>query len=134
MFYNEWEREPGQEHPIDLLVRQRVNRRDLERSAARYSGAILKALGKQSALWHRYEVVKGNLTRLREETYFDLGVEHGLAVAAMNGLQSRTPAVERLTKRLLQLVRTEGLNAVESTTAIVLVVWTLLSETKGKQK
>lgn len=87
---------------IDLAIQARVGRRDLCRTLARASMAIITALGPRMRRWFASERAKDDLAALREAAYFDVGVSHGVTAAAAHEMRALPPAVERIAWRMLK--------------------------------
>ncbi len=127
--YRSLEVDPSYEHAIDQRVRIRVGRRDLQRTVADTSTAIVKALGKrQRRLWFRYEHAADRLRALREAAYFDAGVEHGAAAARAEATKGGRRAVRKLAERLVVEALRGGLERGETAAAAVLAAWAMIGE------
>mgnify|MGYP007112196200 CR=1 FL=1 len=114
------------EHPADTLVAQRVGARRKLRRLANLSAYIVKELGRESKLWFDYEELKSEQSARREEAYFDLGVEHGLAASFGDELNESRSEVRKLAERLLRDALSSGLAPEEAASAAVLAAWSLL--------
>lgn len=126
LFYRDLDSEQ-EEHPVDRLVEARVGMRTIRRRLAKLSDAIVRALGLGSKqLWFDYEDAKGNFDRAREEAYFDVGVEHGLAAVHANELAEPRQEVRALAQRLLREAMASGLAREDVAAAAVLAAWSLL--------
>lgn len=125
LFYRD--NDPGlEEHPIDRRVHERVGKRSVRRRLAQLSTSIVQALGPESKLWFDYEQTKGDLCARREEAYFDLGVEHGLAAARAEELEESRREVTHLAERLVREALSSGLGPEAAASAAVLAAWSLL--------
>lgn len=125
LFYQDLDSE-NEEHPVDQLVEKRVGRRATRRKLAELSQAIMRALGANSRLWIKYEQTKADASSAREEAYFDLGVEHGLAAAHANELTEPRRQVRALAQRLLREAMASGLAREETAAAATIATWSLL--------
>ena len=125
LFYQDLDSE-NENHPIDQLVEQRVGKRSTRRKLAELSQAILQALGCSARLWIEFEQIKGDECSAREEVYFDLGVEHGLAAAHANELSEPRRRVRALAQRLLREAMASGLAPEDAAAATTLAAWSLL--------
>lgn len=126
--YRALEVEPSYEYPVDQAVRLRVGRRDLQRTAANSSTAIVKALGRRRKLWFTYELAADEMRALREAAYFDAGVEQGIAAARANALLRPSKKVRVLAERIVQETLRSGVACSESVEATLVAAWSLLGE------
>jgi hypothetical protein len=113
-------------HPVDEIVEKRVGRRATRRKLAELSQAILSALGDKSQLWIEYEQIKGDASSSREEAYFNLGVEYGLAAAHANELSEPRRRVRALAQHLLREAMASGLAPEDTAAAAAMATWSLL--------
>ncbi|MBC7173320.1 MAG: hypothetical protein H5U40_12855 [Polyangiaceae bacterium] len=116
----------NEKHPVDGLVEARVGARRKLRKLAELSDAIVRGLGLESKLWFEYEQIKSVLCSAREEAYFDVGVEHGLAAAHANELAEPRRRVRNLAQHLLREALASGLPREDAAAAAVLASWSLL--------
>jgi len=126
--YSDIDREevpPG--NPIDLTVHHRIGGARLQRDLARAAQAVVEALGKRRRVWFVYEELLAKITDRRQAAYFDLGVEHGIAAAAANGLTNATKAQRAIAERIVQDVIRTGVARDDAVRAAVLAVWGLAS-------
>ena len=114
---------PG--NPIDLTVHRRIGGPRLQRDLARGAQAVVEALGKRRRVWFAYEDLLSQITDRRQAAYFDLGVEHGIAAAAANGLAKATPTQRAIAERIVQEVIRTGVAHEDAVRAAVLAVWGL---------
>jgi hypothetical protein len=125
MFYRDIDAE-DEAHPVDELVEARLATRATRRRLAERASGIMRALGPESKLWLAFEEDKAVLERAREEAYFDVGVEHGLAVAHANELDEPRRRVKELAQHLLREAMASGLEREDAAAAASLVTWSLL--------
>lgn len=86
-----------EDHPIDLVVERRLDRRapeELARREREVMGSIDRALVLE------LEALRSNIRNDREEAFFDVGYEHGLA----DGLARARRGSLRLSKEVRQFV------------------------------
>ena len=114
---------PG--NPIDLTVHRRIGGARLQRDLARAAQAVVEALGKRRRVWFAYEELLSRITDRRQAAYFDLGVEHGIAAAAANGLTKATSTQRAIAERIVQDVLRTGVSRDDAVRAVVLAVWGL---------
>lgn len=126
LFYDDLDSD-CEEHPVDKLVEKRLGKHTGRRKLAKLSTAIVRALGLESKqLWFDYEQAMGDLYSAREEAYFDVGVEHGLAAAHVNELAEQRRLVKDLAQRLLREAMASGLQREDAAAAATLATWSLL--------
>ncbi len=131
--YRALEEDPSYEHAVDQRVRIRVGRRDLQRTVANTSTAIVKALGKrQRRLWFRFEHAADQLRALREAAYFDAGVEHGAAATRAEASRGGSRIVQRLAARLVVEALRGGVAREEAAAAFVLAAWAMSGGQGGR--
>jgi hypothetical protein len=112
---------PG--NPIDLTVHRRIGGAKLQRDLARAAQAVVDALGKRRRVWFAYEELLARITGRRQAAYFDLGVEHGIAAAAADGLTNPTKTQRAIAERIVQEVIRTGVARDDAVRAAVLAVW-----------
>jgi hypothetical protein len=114
---------PG--NPIDLTVHRRIGGARLQSDLARAAQAVVEALGRRRRVWFAYEELLSRITDRRQAAYFDLGVEHGIAAAAANGLTKATPAQRAIAERIVQGVIRISVARDDAVRAALLAVWGL---------
>jgi hypothetical protein len=114
---------PG--NPIDLTVHRRIGGARLQRDLARAAQAIVEALRRRRKVWFAYEDLLSRITDRRQAAYFDLGVEHGIAAAAANGLANSTTTQRAIAERIVHEVIRTGVSRDDAVRAAVLSVWGL---------
>jgi hypothetical protein len=114
---------PG--NPIDLTVHRRIGGARLQRDLARAAQTVVEALGKQRRVWFTYEDLLSRITDRRQAAYFDLGVKHGIAAAAANGLTKATPTQRAIAERIVQEVIRISVARDDAVRAALLAVWCL---------
>jgi hypothetical protein len=77
--YREIDHRHGEEHPIDAAVERRLPQKKLRRRIRKTIDRVMEGLGDERRLWFRLEDLQGVYHSRREETYFDVGYEQGLA-------------------------------------------------------
>ncbi len=112
---------PG--NPADLTVHRRIGGARLQRDLARAAQAVVEALGRRRRVWFAYEELLAKITDRRQAAYFDLGVEHGIAAAATNGLTNATKTHRAIAERIVQDVLRTGVSRDDAVRAAVLAVW-----------
>jgi hypothetical protein len=124
--YSDIDREevpPG--NPIDLTVHHRIGGARLQRDLARAAQAVVEGLGRRRKVWFVYEDLLARITDRRQAAYFDLGVEHGIAAAAANGLTNPSETQRAIAERIVQEVIRTGVSRDDAVRAAVLAVWGL---------
>ena len=114
---------PG--NPIDLTVHCRIGGAKALRDVARAAQAVVDALGRRRKVWFAYEDLLSRITDRRQAAYFDLGVEHGIAAAAANGLTGASSTQRAIAERIVQKVIRTGVSRDDAVRAAVLAVWGL---------
>jgi len=125
--YSDIDREevpPGNQ--IDLTVHRRIGGARLQRDLARAAQAVVDALGRRRRVWFAYEELLAKITDRRQAAYFDLGVEHGIAAAAANGLTNATKTQRAIAERIVQEVIRTGVSRDDAVRAAVQAVWALV--------
>ncbi len=74
--FKEIDRPQGQDHPIDLIAKERMPHDFAERIKVA-SGHLLQALGDQRKPWVELEALLNEYRQKREEVFFNIGYEHG---------------------------------------------------------
>lgn len=93
--YREIEHRHGEEHPIDAAVERRLPQKKLRRRLRKTIDRVMEGLGDKRRLWFRLEDLQGVYHSRREETYFDVGYEQGLAAGWAEALWARrAPCME----------------------------------------
>ncbi len=120
------------EHPVDLTIEQRLPQRRLRTKLRRAQVRILEALGAGRALWLEFDELNDLRYALREEAYFNLGYEQGLAAGRANALRVRgglqAPGA-RLTADLARIVAVQSdVPAAVRVSALLEVAWGLARE------
>ncbi|MBI5527837.1 MAG: hypothetical protein HY897_16020 [Deltaproteobacteria bacterium] len=90
--YESVEHAETEEHPVDTAVERRFPQKKSLRKMRRLSDQMMAALGDQRYLWLRLEEVQGEYHLQREEIFFNIGYEHGLAAGRADALQALMPA------------------------------------------
>ena len=116
---------PG--NSIDLTVHRRVGGARTQRELARAAQAVVEALGRQRRVWFEYEDLLSRITNRRQAAYFDLGVEHGIAAAAANGLTNASTTQRAIAERIVQEVIRTGVSRDDAVRTAVLAVWGLMA-------
>ena len=80
--------EPPEEHPVDRAIDSRLPLRKLRRRIRNATDRLMAGLGEQHHLWLRLEELLGEYRARREEAYFDLGYEHGVAAGRAEALRA----------------------------------------------
>jgi hypothetical protein len=131
--YSDIDREevaPG--NPIDLTVHRRIGGARLQRDLARAAQAVVEALGKRRRVWFAYEDLLSRTTDRRQAAYFDLGVEHGIAAAAANGLTKASPTQRAIAERIVQDVIRTGVARNEVVEALIVAAWAVIGRNAGR--
>ena len=82
-------------------------------------------LRERRSQWGTCEELLARVTDRRQAAYFDLGVEHGIAAAAANGLTNATKTQRAIAERIVQEVIRTGVARDDAVRAAVLAVWGL---------
>ena len=130
--YRSLDEDPSCEHVVDEAVRVRVGRRDLDRKLVRTSTAIVKALGAKRRRWFEYERVADELRSKREATYFDVGVEYGIAATRATALAGGRKTVNALAQRVVREVMRTGVGRNEVVGALLVAAWAVLEQRSRK--
>lgn len=117
--------EDGPGNPIDLTVHHRTGGAKSQLQLARAAQAVVDTLGRRRKVWFDYEDLLSRITDRRQAAYFDLGVEHGIAAAAANGLTKASPTQRAVADRIVQEVIRTGVARDDAVRAAVLAVWGL---------
>ena len=120
---------PG--NPVDLTVHRRVGGAKAQRQLARAAQAVVEALGPRRKVWFAYEDLAERAADRRHAAYFDLGVEHGIAAAAANGLTKASPTQRAIAERIVQEVIRTGVTNDDAVRAALLAVWGLTAARRG---
>src|SRR5690606_2316878 len=72
----------AEQHPVDTAVEARLPLLDERRRLNELGSRLLDALGEDRHLYLAFEAQRNAVAAAREAAYFDLGVEHGAAVAS----------------------------------------------------
>jgi hypothetical protein len=83
-------------------------------------------------VWFSYEELLAKFTDRRQAAYFDLGVEHGIAAAAANGLTNAMKTQRAIAKRIVQEVIRTGVARDEVVGALLVAAWAILGRTPGR--
>jgi hypothetical protein len=123
------ERETPEGHPIDEAVERRIPQRKLRRRKIEAGERLMKALGDQRGLWLRLEELFALYHSRREETYFNIGYEHGLAAGRVDALRARdgetSPGARSLADRLRELAVQADISRAEKVAALLEAAWAL---------
>ncbi len=87
-------------HPVDDAIDRRFPFRSVRNRIQKATKALEAALGSRRALWLKLEEPLNELRSEREDAYFDLGYEHGLAAGRSDAHHGMAPAVRELAARL----------------------------------
>ena len=79
---------PGDRHPVDVAVEQRLPLRELNRRIREADARLTEALGDQRVLWLQHEELLTERCVLREVAHFDIGYEHGFAAGRADALRT----------------------------------------------
>jgi hypothetical protein len=127
--YQAMERELPEEHPIDATVERRVPQRKLRRRMRDAGERLMHALGERRALWMRLEELLGLYHSRREETYFNLGYDHGVAAGRVEGLRAlddqTSPDARSLADQLRELAIQADVSRTEKVAALLEAAWAL---------
>ena len=85
-------------HAVDRAIERRLPLKKLRRRIRRATHEMQEALGERADLWQRLEPLLGELRARREEAYFDIGHEHGLAAGRAEALRALTDAATARTR------------------------------------
>jgi hypothetical protein len=124
--YHDLDEDPSCEHVVDQAVRVHVGRRDLDRAMVRTTTAIVKALGANRRLWFRFEAAADELRALREATYFDVGVEYGIASTRATAMAGERKTVSALAQRVVRELMRTGVARDEVVGALLVAAWALM--------
>lgn len=127
--YEAMERELPEEHPIDATVERRIPQRKLRRRMRAAGELLMQALGERRNLWIRLEELLGLYHSRREEAYFNLGYDHGVAagrVEALRALDDRSPPETRsLADQLREIAIQADVSRTEKVAALLEAAWAL---------
>lgn len=79
--FQRMEHDAEEGHPIDLVVEKRVQHRAARKRLIDLQNKILERLGDNKKPFFALEELRMHVSAEREEAYFDVGYEHGLADA-----------------------------------------------------
>jgi hypothetical protein len=99
--YQAVEHPPGEEHPVDVAVERRLRHATMRRRILRTTERMMKALGDKRRLWFELEELLNDYHAQREEMFFCIGYEHGLATGRAEVL--RRSAGKVLTRESIEL-------------------------------
>ena len=77
--YQAVEHPPGEEHPVDVAVERRLRHAAMRRRIRQATERMMKALGNKHRLWLELEEQLNDYHAQREEAFFCIGYEHGIA-------------------------------------------------------
>jgi hypothetical protein len=127
--YQAMERETPEEHPIDATVERRIPQRKIRRRMREAGERLMHALGERRALWMRLEELLGLYHSRREETYFNLGYDHGVAAGRVEGLRAlddqTSPDARSLADQLRELAIQADVSRTEKVAALLEAAWAL---------
>jgi len=127
--YEAMERELPEEHPIDATVERRIPQRKLRRRMRDAGERLMQALGERRNLWMRLEELLGLYHSRREEAYFNLGYDHGVAagrVEALRALDAQTsPEAQSLADQLREIAIQADVSRTEKVAALLEAAWAL---------
>ena len=122
----------NEEHPIDILVATRLPQTDLKENILDTVDAIRVALRKHPSLWMELEEKLNEYNTARNEEYFNIGYEHGVAAGrahALDSLRANTsPDTQKLAEQLRALAKNNALPASTIVAVLLEVTWTLAHE------
>ena len=128
--YEAMERELPEEHPIDATVERRIPQRKLRRRMREAGERLMQALGERRGLWMRLEELLGLYHSRREETYFNLGYDHGVAAGRVEGLRAldnqTSPDAQSLADQLRELAIQADVSRTEKVAALLEAAWALV--------
>ncbi len=82
--------------------------------------------------WRTHKVTHNRTSARPPSNDFDLGVEHGIAAVAANGLTKATKTQRAIAERIVQDVLRTGVSRDDAVRAAVLAVWGLLGAKTGR--
>jgi len=83
-------------HPVDQEVERRLPQRELRARIRRAEAQMSAALGDQVGLWLELEELLNQRRIEREEAYYNIGYEHGLAAGKAEVLRTLGISVQGL--------------------------------------
>lgn len=127
--FDRMEHEVSEGHPIDEAVARRIPQRKLRRRKLEAGEQLMKALGEHRGLWLRLEELFALYHSRREEAYFNVGYEHGVAAGRVEGLRAldgQTSSDARsLADRLRELAVQADVSRAEKVAALLEAAWAL---------
>ena len=116
----------GQErHPVDELVQRDPRQRALRERIRRASRKLDRALGPRREAWFDLESDLAALAAWREETFFELGYQHGFAAGRAEGMAS-APEAGALAAVLRDIALQDGCLRETAVAALLEAAWALL--------
>jgi hypothetical protein len=82
-YFHRMERQGDDAHPIDLAVRRRVPQTAAQKRLVQLQARVRELLGNDADTFGELEMLLIDIRMEREQAYFDLGYEHGLAAGAV---------------------------------------------------
>jgi hypothetical protein len=89
-YFEQVERQPSEEHPVDVAVARRVDQKAARKRIQRLQQQVLDRLGDDKQPMLELESLLDEVRSKREATYFNLGYEHGLSEALARGRRGST--------------------------------------------
>jgi len=117
----------GQEvHPVDQLVQREPRQRVLRQRIRKASRRLDAALGPRREAWLHLEADLAALAAWREETFFGLGYQHGVAAGRAEALTS-TAGARALATALRDHAIQSGCPKAEALAALLEAAWALVT-------
>jgi len=96
-------RSAEEEHPVDAAVEQRLQHQAVRKQLIRLQNQILERLDDKQPFFD-LEDLRNSMSGEREQAYFDLGYEHGIAdqrARARRGIEKPMALAEEIRERLV---------------------------------
>jgi len=90
--------EPPEGHAVDRAIERRLPLKKLRRRIRAATDELMSALGERKRLWFRLEELIGDYRGRREEAYFDLDYQHGVAAGRAESLRALADAATARTR------------------------------------
>lgn len=120
----------NEQHPVDVAIARLLPQRSLRRRILCNTDRLLAALGEQRTLWLEIEELIAEYSSKREEAYFNLGYQHGIAAARAVALRATSKtgvgnAQRAFADRIRELTIQAGLPLPLTMAPLLEAAWTI---------
>ena len=119
------------EHPVDVLVAQRVEHDERDKAIVRLQGQVMRGLGAGSGTYLALEKLMSEQSTEREKAYFDVGYEYGLGeglVRARRGDSTLSEAADAFGRELRQAIVERDLPPLHMLQVLLECAWLVARE------